>query len=86
MRGKENGMQRIFAFILAVGMLVIFSGVTFADGFGMCSYSSQAGQASADKTDAAKPVATKSTDKVDTDKLVLVHTEKSDKPASEPKK
>jgi hypothetical protein len=86
MRGKENGMQRIFAFILAVGMLVIFSGVTFAGGSGMCSYSSQAGQASADKTDVAKPVATKSTDKVDTDKLVLVHTEKSDKPASEPKK
>lgn len=79
-------MQRIFVFILAMGMLVVFSGVTFADGFGMCSYGSQAGQASADKTDAAKPVATKSTDKVDTDKLVLVHTEKSNKPASEPKK
>jgi hypothetical protein len=79
-------MQRIFAFILAVGMLVVFSGVTFADGFGTCSYGSHAGQASADKTDTAKPVATKSTDKIDTDKLVLVHTEKSNKPATEPKK
>ena len=79
-------MQRIFAFILAVGMVVLFSAVTFAGGSGMCSYSSQAGQASADKTDAAKPVATKSTDKVDTDKLVLVHTEKSNKSATEPKK
>jgi hypothetical protein len=79
-------MQRVFAVILAVGMLVVFSGTTFAGESGMCSYGSPAGQASADKTDATKPVATKSTDKIDTDKLVLVQTQQSNKPASEPKK
>jgi hypothetical protein len=79
-------MQRVFAFILAMGMLVAFSGVTFADGSGMCSYGSHTGQTSADKTDAAKSIATKPTDKIDTDKLVLVQTQKSNQPASEPKK
>jgi hypothetical protein len=83
---KENDMQRIFASILAVGVLVVFSGVTFADGSGMCSYGSHTGQASADKTDTAKSVATKPTDKINTDKLVLVQTQKSNQPASEPKK
>jgi hypothetical protein len=78
-------MRRIFALILALGMLVVFSGVALAGGSGMCSYSEQT-QASTDKTDAAKPVATKSTDKVEADKLLLAHIEKANKPVSEPKK
>jgi hypothetical protein len=86
MREKENNMQRVLAFILAVGMLVVCSGVTFAGESGMCSYSSQTGQASADKTEATKSIATKSTDKVDSDKLVVVQIQKSTKPTSEPKK
>jgi hypothetical protein len=67
-------------------MLVTFSGVALAGDAGMCSYSAQTGQASAEKTDAAKPVTTKSTDKIDADKLLLAQTEKTNKPVSEPKK
>jgi hypothetical protein len=78
-------MRRLFALILALGMFVVFSGVALADGSGMCSYSAPT-QASTEKTDAAKPVATKSTDKIDADKLLLAQTEKSNKPVSEPKK
>jgi hypothetical protein len=86
MREKENDMQRVLAFILVLGMFVVFSSVTFADGSGMCSYGSHTGQASADKTDATRSIATKSTDKINSDKLVVVQIQKSTKPTSEPKK
>jgi hypothetical protein len=78
-------MRRLFALILALGMLVVLSGVVLAGDSGMCSYSAPT-QASTEKTDTAKPVATKSTDKIDADKLLLAQTEKFNKPVSEPQK
>jgi hypothetical protein len=77
-------MQRIVALVLTLGMVVVFSGVALADG--MCSSNLQAGQTTVDKANAEKPVATKSTDKTDADKLVVAQTAKPNQPASEPKK
>lgn len=77
-------MRRVVTLMLALGMMVVFSGVALADG--MCSYGSHPTQASGEKTDAAKPVAAQPSEKIDADKLVLAQTEKSNKPANEVKK
>lgn len=76
-------MQRIVALVLTLGM-VVFSGVALAGE--MCSYNLQAGRTTVDKADAEKPVATKSTDKIDADKVVVAQTAKPSQPAAEPKK
>jgi hypothetical protein len=76
-------MQRIVALVLTLGM-VVFSGVALAGE--MCSYNLQAGQTTVEKADTGKPVAAKPADKVDADKVAVAQTEKSGKPASEPKK
>jgi hypothetical protein len=77
-------MQRVVALVLTLGMMVVFSGVALAGE--MCSYNLQAGQTTGEKAETGKPVATKSTDKIDADKVVVAQTEKSNQPASEPKK
>ena len=77
-------MQRVVALVLTLGLVVVFSGVALAGE--TCSYNLQAGQTTVDKADAGQSVATKSTDKIDADKVVVAQTEKSNKPASEPKK
>ena len=68
-------------FLKSIGMFGVFSRAVLADGFGVCSYSSHTGQAAAVNIDAAKPVAPKSTDKINAEKIILTQTEKSNKPA-----
>jgi hypothetical protein len=77
-------MRRIFALVVALGMIAVFSGAVFAEG--MCSYSSQVNQAATDKADTPKTVATQTTEKADADKLVVAQTDKVAKPASETQK
>lgn len=77
-------MQRVVALVLTLGLVVVLSGVALAGE--ACSYNLQAGQTTVDKADAEKPAVAKSTDKMDTDKVVVAQTEKSNKPTSEPKK
>ena len=79
-------MQRVFAVILAVGMLVDSVGQHLQVSLGCAATVPLLGRHQQIKQIFTKPVATKSTDKIDTDKLVLVQTQQSNKPASEPKK
>jgi len=77
-------MRRIIALVVALGIVAAFSGVVFAEG--MCSYGSKVNQAATDKADISKPVATKTPEKAEADKLLLAQTDKVAKPASETQK
>jgi hypothetical protein len=78
-------MRRIVAFIVAVGMVVVFGGVALAGG-GDCSFSTRT-HAATDKADASKNVATKAPEKADADKVAAAQPiDKSAQPAPETKK
>jgi hypothetical protein len=72
-------VKKALALLVALGVLVAFSGLAFADCAGHVN------QAQIDKSDATKTVATKSTPKAQLDKLLLAKSDRPDKPASEKK-
>lgn len=76
-------MRRIVALMVALAVVIVFSGVALAGGFGFCDSSSQVNQAQTDKADTAKPVAKTTTPKAEAEKLVLVQTNKPSKPTAE---
>ena len=79
-------MRRIVALLIALGMIVVFSGAALAgDGSGSCQYSSHLTQANAEKADAAKTAATKTPLKEQAEKLILAQKDKLSKPVSEKK-
>jgi hypothetical protein len=79
-------MRRIVVLIVAVGMVVVFGGVALAGSFGECGPGSQVNQATTDKADTSQPVATQPQEKVDTNKVVLVQTNRMVRPAPETNK
>jgi hypothetical protein len=71
-------VKKVLSLIVALGVVVLFSGVTLAGAD--CSYHKT--QAAVDKTDAAKDVATApTTDKVVTDQVQTAQASKPAKPA-----
>jgi hypothetical protein len=83
---KETNMQRAFALVVALSLVVGFSGVALAGDFGECSYSSHVNRAATDKADTSQTVATKPAPKADADKLLLAFTDKQDKSTPPTKK
>jgi hypothetical protein len=79
-------MRRIVVLLVAVGMVVVFGGVALAGNLGECSSGSHVNQATIDKSDTSKMMATQPSGKVDADKVVLVQTDTVVKPAPETKK
>jgi hypothetical protein len=85
--GEEKTMMRnAIALVMALGLVIVFSGAVLADGFGTCNYSSHVNQAAADKAGISKTVTTKVVPKADADKRILTHTAKAGKPLSTTKK
>jgi hypothetical protein len=80
---EETKMRRIVALLVVLAVVVVFSGVSLAGGFGFCDSSSHVNQAQTDKVDAAKPVAKATTPKAEAEKLALAQTNKPSKPAAE---
>ena len=80
-------MRNIVALIVALSVVVMFSGAALAGGDG-CSYGSHPAQYVQDKekVDAAKTVATSAPHKTDAEKPLLVQGDKLAKTASETKK
>lgn len=81
-------MKKISILVMALALVVAFSGMVLAGGdFGMCDYSSHAKQATSDKADTTKDVASKSSSRIDTSKLALAQeSEQPSKAAPETKK
>ncbi len=81
-------MKRMAALVVALGMVVVFSGVALAGGggFGECSYSSRVNQAAVDKVDTSKPVATQVLPKAAPDKPLFAKTNKPNQPEAATKK
>jgi hypothetical protein len=77
-------MQRIAALLMALGLVVVFSGVTLAgDG---CGYKTQATQAGMDKADSTQQPAVAAAEKADSDKTIVARTDKTAKSVLEIKK
>ena len=76
-------MRKALTLILALSLVVIFSGAALAGGFGECSYGSRAKLTVADKADASKIVASKDETKAEGDKFALVQkTDTVSKPST----
>ncbi len=63
-------MKKALTLVLALSLVIVFSGVAL--GFGECSYGSRAKLTVADKADASKTVASKDATKAAGDKLAFV--------------
>ena len=79
-------MRKALALLVVLGLVVVFGGMALAGEFGTCNYQSHAKQVMADKADAPKPAATKSTLQADSNKLVLAQTDKETPSGPEKKK
>jgi hypothetical protein len=72
-------VKKALALLVALGGLVAFSGMAFANCAGHVN------QAQIDQSEAPKTVATKPTPKAQLDKLLLAKSDRPDQPASEKK-
>ncbi len=85
---KETEMRKAVVLLIAFGLFVAFSGLALAGGGdgSFCAYSSHAKQVSAEKTDTAKTVATKTAPKAESNKLALAHQDNAKKLQADQKK
>jgi hypothetical protein len=82
---EETKMRKIVALMMALAVVMVFSSVVLAGGFGFCDSSSQVNQAQTDKAETTKPVAKSTTPKAEADTLVVAQTNNPSKPTADKK-